>query len=372
MSYDNRAPPGHALQYSQLGDFDYYQTWLNQLNQFPIPQYAVLPTNSSTGFSVGPQSYTPYYSSATNTTSAYPTYPRPSQYMMTPPPGSVHQAQFMHAGPSTMVDDRTENIQPAAPELHGAAQSEGCQHRAVPRYPQDRCATPRAQHQYRHSSLYRNRSVPTNLATFHPDLGPCILVPIAAASPEALQRIRVSGWRVGGNILTVEPRNREYYLSNVDRLRRRQGHNHGDDNESFRSTTPSPSRSPSPYDSTPCPSPTVSELLHRRREAHGSRRSLSPPRFRGAGDYVRRRSRSESRAPGREASVSTVGTCSECCRRTNPGAGSSSSEPAVRGEVRAAAGYIWGQAPEGRDEEDDSRPRVQHVEDRDLHESVEV
>lgn len=338
MSYDNLTPPEHGLRYPQRGDFGGYQAWLNH---FPITQYAVLPSNHPAGFSAGPQSQIPPYSTATNATSAYPTYPRPFQYQISLPPGGVHQAHFMHAVPPTMVDQSTRNTLPAAPERYGSAQSEGHQHRA--------------QHQHRRSYLHRSHSVPMNLATIHPDLGLCMLVPIAGPDRGAPQshdgRMAVdnAGFSRG-----------DYYASRLDRLRRLRGHQA--DNDFLRSTTASPSRSPSPYISTPSSSPTVtptSELPSHLRDARGSRRSLSPPRLHGHGDYDRRRSRSESR-PGREASISTVETCSEC-RGARAG---SVSEPAC--SIRGG-----GFAAEGLDEEG-PKARWEQVEDRDLRDSVEA
>ncbi|KAI3390623.1 hypothetical protein diail_9016 [Diaporthe ilicicola] len=362
MSYDDRPPNEHALQFSQRGDFDHYQAWLNQ---FSIPQYNLLPNSPSASFPAGLQSHIPSESPAAITTNAYPTSLPPPQYRMSFPPAAVALNPFMHAGTSTLVDGRNENTQNTVPERYNSAQREGHQHPTVPGYPQQRYATPRSQHQNPQPLLYRNYSSPTSLATIHPTLGPCILVPIGAASQGAPQSS--GSWMVAN---TAGPRHNEYYASRLDRLHRRHGH---EDDAHFSSTSLSPSRSPSPYLSTPSSSPTVtstSGLPRRRRDAHRSRRSLSPPRFRGDGDYVHLRSHSERRS-GRQASISTTETCSECrCSRA-----SSSSGPNIGGELEARAQGSREGAAEGQKESTNGCPMLQEQpveESESLQHSVEV
>lgn len=287
MSYETATRDGHALQYCQDGDIEYYRAWLNQ---FFSPQYDFSSSSRPASYHAVTHPHIFAEGGMTNATNAYPTGPHVPQYVRDLRFDRFAQAPSTQGGASTSARSSLENNLHTRAQGNEPTQSDIHPHDSFPEYPRERDITARGRHQNRRARLFRTHSSPTNLTAIHPTLGPCILVPIRGASDG--DPAITGSWMV---------HHRDHYNRRLDRLRRRHDR---EDSPYLRSATPSPTRSASPYVSTPSSSPRVTYI----------------PSGRGDGSYVRLEGFTPYDRPhssyepgfGRDASFSTARTCSEC------------------------------------------------------------
>ena len=302
MSYTGFPPNEFALwlsQQVQQGNMDPNQALSNQLS---IPQHPLPLSSRAASYPPTQQGQIPTGMFPTNTISAYPTVPFTMPYPITSFPAQSTQVPFPHYGASTPAYGSLENTWRSTPQYIEPVQSgthpnESQQVVAI-RTPQQNHAPP----------PYGNQSPGAHLTTIHPSLGVCVLVPIdqlRASAPPSF-----ANWAAANN---VGHRHSDYYSSRIDRLRRRHAR---ELTPYMRSMTPSPQRSPalSPYLSSPSSSVTATPVLRHRRY-NTPEFVRSPSRFHGIGGFTplrRPQSVLSVPRPTREASISTVGTCSQC------------------------------------------------------------
>lgn len=317
MSYPGLPPNDFALwlsQQVQQGNLSHNQALLSQLS---IPQYS-MPLSNPLPLSARPASYPaspqvqiPPANFSANATNTYAPAPYSNPYPMGPNtlplPTSFPQLPFPQAGTSAPAYGSLESnwrpVRQHSEPAHGGAHPDNYvvwpQQVLPPNQglqQQDHCPFPYANQQASHN---------TTLATIHPTLGLCVLVPIGALGTIALPS--PGGWTV-----TASPRlHRDRQGDRIDRFRRRHSR---DLTPYLRQMSPSPSSPLSPYLSSPVSSVTMTPILrnHRRRGTPEAGRSTPGRRFRGIGGFTPLRDRDVPR-PTIEPSVSsTIATCSQC------------------------------------------------------------
>ncbi|KAG8163664.1 hypothetical protein KVR01_006961 [Diaporthe batatas] len=308
MSYTSYSPNEYALWLSQQFQRGNLHPYWATLGQLPLPQYPLpVPLNSRSA-SEPPthQSQIPTAGFQIITTDTYPTGSMAMPYPTTSFPVQDPQAPVPHVGTSVPAYASFENNRRAAPHDNdtiqsGSRPSESQQVLPIRAVQQNHLPTP-----------YETQPIGTHLTTIHPSLGVCVLVPLdqlrASAPPSAPPSS--PNWSTVNN---ASHSVRDYDSTRVDRLRRR----HSRSVTPFmRSMNPSPRRSPtlSPY--LPSPSSSIAMTPSIRHRRHNTPEFVrSPGRFRGIGGFTPlRRTQSAASVPRvtREASISTVGTCSQC------------------------------------------------------------
>lgn len=294
---------------AQQGNHDHSQALPNQ---FSMPQYPLPPSSRPASYPATPQGQIPSATFSTNIPGSCQPGAFPNPYLMSSNilqfptqlpaqfPVQFPQAPFPYPGISAPAYGSFENIQRSTPRNNEPFQSGTLPNE----YPVDsQQAVPTRDLQQNGGALScREQSAPTNLATIHPTLGLCVLVPIGALSVSAPQS--TSNWSAAS---TAGSRHRDHYGSRVDRLRRR----HSRELTPYtRYMSPSPTRSFSPYLSSPSSSVTVTPILRHRR-LNTPEYGRSPRRFHGIGGFTPLRSHDVPR-PTIESSISTVRTCSQC------------------------------------------------------------
>lgn len=304
MSYTDFPPTDFRFWLSrqaQQGSHDHSQALPRQ---FSMPQYPLPPSSRPTSYPTTPQGQIPSATFPTNITGSCPAGPFQNPYSMSSNtlqfPAQFPQAPFPYPGISAPGYGSFENIQRPTPQNNEPVQS-GTLPNEYPMGSQQVVPT-RDLQQNGGAVSYREQSVPTNLATIHPTLGLCVLVPIGALSVSAPQS--TSNWSVAS---TYGSRHRDHHGSRVDRLRRRHSR---ELTPYMRYMSPSPTRSLSPYLSSPASSVTVTPILRHRR-LNNPEYGRSPRRFHGIGGFTPLRSHDVPR-PTIESSISTVRTCSQC------------------------------------------------------------
>lgn len=324
MSYPGFPPNDFALwlsQQVQQGNLTHHQALSTQLSmpQYSMPLSNPLPLSTRpASFPASPQVQIPPANFSANATSTYAPAPFSNPYPVGPNtlqlPAPFPQLPFHQPGTSVPAYGSLESnwrpVRQHSEPVHGGTRPES--HLMYPQQvlpptqglqQQDHCPFPYANQQVSHN---------TTLATIHPTLGLCVLVPIGALGTIAPPS--PGGWTV-----TASPRpHRDRQGDRVDRFRRRHSR---DLTPYLRQMSPSPSSPLSPYLSSPVSSvATVTPILrhHHRRSRRGTpetgTRRLSSPgrRFRGIGGFTPLRDRDVPR-PTIEPSVSsTIATCSQC------------------------------------------------------------
>lgn len=319
MSYTGYPHNEYALWLSQQVQQGNIHPYWAMLGQLPLPEYT-LPFNSRSASEPPFQpSQIATASFQANTTGTYPTGSVAVSYPMTSFPVQFPQARIPHFGTSIPAYAGIENSWHTAPQYHETLQN-------GPRPSASRQVMPiRALQQSDPPTSDDAQSVGTHLTTVHPSLGLCVLVPI--------DRLRASAPLSSPNWSTANNASESHRGYDSDRIDRRRRCRSRSLTPFMRSMSPSPRRSIplSPYLLSPSSSVTMTPVIHRRR--HNTPEFVrSPSRFHGIGGFTPlRRPQSAASVPRitREASISTVGTCSQCAGA----AASDSYEPFTDGSV---------------------------------------
>lgn len=305
MSYTGFPPNDFAFWLSrqvQQGNYGHSQALPNQ---FSMPQYPLPPSSQATSYPAAPQGQVPSATFSNNTTGSCPPGTFLNPYQMNSNllqlPVQFPQVPYPYPGISAPAYGSFENIQRLTPQY-----TEPVQSGTVPNenpMPQQVVTTQDLQ-QNGSAVSHRDPSVPTNLATIHPTLGLCVLVPIGALALSTSAPQSPGNWTSAS---TAGSRHSHRHNDRVDRLRRRHSR---ELTPYMRYMSPSPTRSFSPYLTSPSSSVTVTPILrHRRLNTPESGRT--PRRFHGIGGFTPLRDHDIPR-PSIERSISTVRTCSEC------------------------------------------------------------